>query len=210
MVVIAGPIFSSGSGSKQLFNYHDPDDTLPVYRDDLNEMNEYMKSIKDRGALYAHEAEEFVRHLKHLICNKALHDDLHNALWPVMKSVKALLAMKPFDENGKVNPEFQSGLVTLDKKVARLSSHRNTRLLVGSIFALLTAITIAAAVAIAVLIPGAQIFAPLLLGAVSLKPALFAGVTFSDAYKAHGLLKRVNPMITAMKQETPKLSHINP
>ncbi len=206
MVVLAGPMFSGGSGTKHMLNYYDPDEAFPSYRQDLDEMDEYVQALKERGTLYAKEAEEFVSHLRNIIRNQAIHEELHKALWPVMKTAKKLLAMQPFDESGKMNPEFQNDVLLLENQVKGISKHRNTRLLLGSIFALLTAATIAAAITIAVLIPGAQIFAPLLLGIAALKPAFCAGITYSDAYQAHGLLKRVNPMITAMKQEVPRVA----
>lgn len=212
MVIIAGPIFSGGSGEKHFLNYHEPQDAYPAYKNDLQEMEEYVHSLREQGALYAREAEEFVLHLKNLIRNKSLHDDLHTALWPIVKSVRKLVEMRPYDEKGQLNAEFQSGVKTLESQITKLNKHRNVRLLVGSIFALLTAMTIAAAIAISIMIPGAAIFAPVVLGIAAVKPAIFAGITYSDAYKAHGLLKRVNPMLGAMKQtvsmeSTPKCSN---
>lgn len=206
-MVLLFPMLSSSSGSKDFLNYHQPKDAFRAYREELDELDDYVNTLKQQGVLYAKEAEAFAVYLREFIRNKTMHEDLHQVLWPLTKSVKELLILKPFDEHGLPNQEFQNSVNTLEKATMNLSRHRNGRLLIASVFALLTAVTIAAAITISVLIPGAAIFAPILLGLAAAKPAICAGITYSDAYKAHGLLRQANPLLDAMKKELPVMAN---
>ena len=172
-----------------------------LYAGELNSLQKTVDELKARRCYYAKEADEYLQHMKMMIREYSLSKKLHKNFHGILGTTKELF-FTPVVINNEINPAFTACAAKLDNQMQKLQSHKNGQIFTGVGFCLIAAMAIGAMIAICVTNPVVLtlIFIPIIFCLAAAKPAILGGFSFNNAYKAHGLLSKLTPLVDKVNE----------